>query len=256
MNNERPVGRETYTNTDPEASWSKDQRYTSAVVGSPEVFPPSSATGGVKADTQPPPALADASQGKALEEEILAFPVHSDLHDDSKNLVRLFAQAVAYKLHGAQIKYGYSNGWLTDDWEHKCRADLHRHIGKGDPLDVAIYAAFMWHRAWATSNTVPSTPAAPPVQLSGHSDFTPITVSASPTAPPESGLAPCPFCGAPATMRTMDTDEGDIFNVECSGFSCGARIEVLGIDQDTALAAWNRRAPSSAQGVTTVGDAE
>src|SRR4051812_35079938 len=68
----------------------------------------------------------------------------------------------------------------------------------------------------------------------------PSSPAVSPPAPQE-GLKPCPFCGAQATTYIGHTDEGDTFNVACSRVSCGARIEELGIDQDQAIAAWNRR---------------
>jgi hypothetical protein len=73
------------------------------------------------------------------------------LHPDTAKLVHEFANALADKLHAAEIKYGYTNGWLTDDWQNQCRGQLHEHISKGDPLDVAAYCAFMWQRGWSTS---------------------------------------------------------------------------------------------------------
>lgn len=66
-------------------------------------------------------------------------------------LIRDFALALAAKLRRAEEKYGYDIGWLTEDWESDCRRDLVSHITKGDPLDVAAFAAFMWRRGWSTS---------------------------------------------------------------------------------------------------------
>lgn len=80
---------------------------------------------------------------------IEGFP--ADLHPATARLVRDFAQALAAKLMKAQTKYGYTNGWLTQDWETECRQSLQSHIEKGDPLDVAAYAAFMWRRGWSTA---------------------------------------------------------------------------------------------------------
>lgn len=77
------------------------------------------------------------------------------LHPDSEFLVKNFAQALAIKLLRNQQKYGWTNEWATRDWEEECRAGLMTHIEKGDPQDVAIYAAFMWFRSWKT-NQAPS----------------------------------------------------------------------------------------------------
>ena len=81
---------------------------------------------------------------------ILDLEVPDELHPDSKRLVQDFAKAMAEKLRAAEVKYGYSNGWLSTDWEIECRAELYRHAEKGDPRDVAIYAAFCWLHKWST----------------------------------------------------------------------------------------------------------
>jgi hypothetical protein len=73
------------------------------------------------------------------------------LHPDTARLVATFADALAAKLRRAEEKYGYTNGWLTDDWEADLRRDLAIHVAKGDPLDVAIYAAFAWARGYRTA---------------------------------------------------------------------------------------------------------
>lgn len=73
-----------------------------------------------------------------------------DLHPATKKLVFQFAMALADKLHSAEQKYGYSDGWLTDDWMDECRAKLLEHIEKGDPRDVAAYCAFLWHHKQPT----------------------------------------------------------------------------------------------------------
>lgn len=79
--------------------------------------------------------------------------VPPELHPASKALVQQFAAEIAEKLRAAEIKYGYRNGWKTDDWEAECREHMREHMSKGDPLDVAIYAAFMWARGWSTADT-------------------------------------------------------------------------------------------------------
>jgi hypothetical protein len=75
----------------------------------------------------------------------------SELHPETQKLVADFSSAVAGKLLKAQQKYGLSDNWAKDDWESECRAELIRHIEKGDPLDVAAYCAFMWKRGWSTT---------------------------------------------------------------------------------------------------------
>jgi hypothetical protein len=84
-------------------------------------------------------------------EPALAVAVPVGLHPQTRDLVGRFAEALAGKLRRAEEKYGYGDGWRTDDWEAKCRHDLRVHLRKGDPLDVAIYAAFMWERGWSTA---------------------------------------------------------------------------------------------------------
>lgn len=71
--------------------------------------------------------------------------VPEELHQDSVKLVCSFAEAMASKLRKSEIKYGYSNGWLTDDWADLARKELRNHLDKGDPLDVANYCAFLWY---------------------------------------------------------------------------------------------------------------
>ena len=61
-----------------------------------------------------------------------------------------FAGALASKLHEAEKKYGYSDGWKADDWMDECRAKLREHTAKGDPRDVAAYCAFLWHHREST----------------------------------------------------------------------------------------------------------
>lgn len=77
------------------------------------------------------------------------------LHPDTANLVRDFAAALAIKLRSAELKYGYATGWRDDDWEDKCKSDLIGHVMKGDPLDVAAFAAFCWKRGWSTTPSNP-----------------------------------------------------------------------------------------------------
>lgn len=81
----------------------------------------------------------------------LTISLPKELHPATQALVKGFAEAMAAKLREAEQKYGYRNGWRTQDWETECRQHMHDHIAKGDPRDVAIYCAFMWCRGWCTA---------------------------------------------------------------------------------------------------------
>lgn len=78
--------------------------------------------------------------------------IPNELHPDTQSLVIRFAAALAEKLHSAEQKYGYSDGWMTTGWIERgeCRDRLIEHIEKGDPRDVAAYCAFLWHHGAST----------------------------------------------------------------------------------------------------------
>ena len=84
-----------------------------------------------------------------------AFRDENGLHPRTAELVRRFAEALAGKLRKAEEKYGYSDGWLRDDWQNECQAKLAEHVQKGDPLDVSAYAAFCWRHGWSTASPPP-----------------------------------------------------------------------------------------------------
>ena len=81
------------------------------------------------------------------------------------------AAVLAGKLHAAEKKYGFADGWRNKAWMDECREALQRHVAKGDPLDVAAYCAFLWHHGELTA-----IPPAPPAHataepaLSAHTD--------------------------------------------------------------------------------------
>lgn len=102
-------------------------------------------------------AVQDAKKvlGRSLDDLATQAEPHSismpeGLHPATADLVLRFAQALAEKLHKAEQKYGYSDGWLNNDWMDECRAKLIEHVGKGDPRDVAAYCAFLWHHGERT----------------------------------------------------------------------------------------------------------
>lgn len=99
----------------------------------------------------------------------------AELHPDTQNLVANFCTALAEKLYGAQLKYGYDADWKQDGWHTQCLGHFHQHIAKGDPRDVAAYCAFMWYHGWKTESvSVPVVPEECPADISvlmaSHSD--------------------------------------------------------------------------------------
>lgn len=66
-----------------------------------------------------------------------------DLHPATQDLVRNFAEALGEKLYGAQVKYGWTDGWRTAN-VLELQAELMNHVAKGDPRDVAAFCAFLW----------------------------------------------------------------------------------------------------------------
>lgn len=95
-------------------------------------------------------ALADRMVNGQRRLWMLGLP-QGDLHPQTFKLVLDFADALLVKLRKAELKYGYSDGWRADDWMAECQSKLSEHLSKGDPLDVAAYAAFCWHHHWSTA---------------------------------------------------------------------------------------------------------
>ena len=73
------------------------------------------------------------------------------LHPATQQLVQRFAAALAAKLHDAETKHGFADGWRSKGWIGECREALKLHVFKGDPIDVAAYCAFLWHHGERTS---------------------------------------------------------------------------------------------------------
>ncbi|TDX64031.1 hypothetical protein EDE12_106177 [Methylosinus sp. sav-2] len=76
--------------------------------------------------------------------------VEEQLHPETHAMLDRFAEALKEKARASEIKHGFTDDWRRNDWEAQCKADLLRHVAKGDPKDVAIYAAFCWARGWTT----------------------------------------------------------------------------------------------------------
>ncbi len=109
-----------------------------------------------------------------------AVDIPSGLHPRTADLVLRFASALAYKLHAAEQKYGYSDGWAQPEWMDECRAALVEHVRKGDPRDVAAFCAFLWHHGERTALADDPRPA--PRWICGHQPEPP---AFTPKAPPK-----------------------------------------------------------------------
>lgn len=70
-------------------------------------------------------------------------------HPEIDNLVAKFSNVLRSKLISAEEKYKWNNGWLKDDWKNDLIDQMHVHIEKGDPRDVAVYCAFAWYHGWS-----------------------------------------------------------------------------------------------------------
>lgn len=71
--------------------------------------------------------------------------------DPLAELVSSFSKELLAKLRAAEKKYDRKEDWLRSDWQKECTQQLHKHVEKGDPLDVAAYAAFCWYHNWKTN---------------------------------------------------------------------------------------------------------
>lgn len=78
----------------------------------------------------------------------------TDLHKDSQALVLKTAEVVAEKMRATELKRGLSNEWTKPDWGSACINDFLRHVDKGDPRDLAVYASMMIHHGWTTKDVV------------------------------------------------------------------------------------------------------
>ena len=72
------------------------------------------------------------------------------------DLVDRFSEALRKKLHAAEAKYGYEHAFQRKDWRDACVEQLHLHLAKGDPRDVAAYCAFAWDHGWSLATQPPS----------------------------------------------------------------------------------------------------
>lgn len=66
-----------------------------------------------------------------------------------------FADALLAKLQYARERYGlYDEPWRGTDWHGDLCRSIAGHLAKGDPLDVASFAAFAWYHGWSLTDTV------------------------------------------------------------------------------------------------------
>lgn len=79
-------------------------------------------------------------------------PLSGSLHPDNEKLLQQCFLEFRDKMIKNEQKHGWTNEWLTNDWENECRIELYKHIEKGDPKDVCIYGMFMVYRGWKTND--------------------------------------------------------------------------------------------------------
>jgi hypothetical protein len=165
-------------------------------------------------------ALAEWERGQAPNiagRSVFHICLPPGLDPTTKIMVCDFAEAVGDKLHRAEEKYGYRDGWRTDDWEEKCRADLVAHLNKGDPLDVAIYAAFLWARRWSTAPVWPRPP---------------VMVRSADLPPPDTLIDYGNGCCGPMMLHHAGEGGSPAAIVQACGYRiCTLRLE----DQESAL---------------------
>ena len=124
------------------------------------------------------------------------------------DLVDRFAVALRAKLRAAEAKRGWEGAWAIPDWEEGCQADLLHHVGKGDPVDVAAYAAFCWHHGWPTSAPAVQAPPAPRGEPDGGSRAPgPLTTSIRPGSVAVIPLRPLPQEDAARIRAVMDRED-------------------------------------------------
>jgi len=95
--------------------------------------------------------MARFAQTFANQQPVKSADSAAVLHPDSEKLLKVCFEELRLKMIKNQGKYGWSNEWLTCDWEDECREEMIKHLKKGDPRDVAIYALFMMFRGWSTT---------------------------------------------------------------------------------------------------------
>jgi hypothetical protein len=62
-----------------------------------------------------------------------------------------FACAMFHKLRLSEAKYHWAGQWRRTLTQQQNAQRLAEHSNKGDPRDVAIFAAFAWYHKWSTS---------------------------------------------------------------------------------------------------------
>ncbi|WP_434619273.1 hypothetical protein [Azospirillum sp. B2RO_4] len=109
-----------------------------------------------------PAAPVSASPQALAASYRVGFMIPEGLHPNTATLVRDFAEAMAKKLRAFEVKHGWTANWMRPDWRGELAAELLRHVHKGDPIDVAAYAAFAWFHGWSV------TPAEASATSGGH----------------------------------------------------------------------------------------
>jgi hypothetical protein len=73
----------------------------------------------------------------------------SKLRPKEAKMFRDFGRALRKKFLAK--KDAGKSGWDAPDWMEECREQLAAHLIKGDPLDVALFAAFLHYHGERTN---------------------------------------------------------------------------------------------------------
>lgn len=55
------------------------------------------------------------------------------LHPATADLIDRFADALKEKAAAAELKYGYTDDWVSSEWQEALHVKLVEHVEKGDP---------------------------------------------------------------------------------------------------------------------------
>ena len=77
----------------------------------------------------------------------------SKLKKKEEAMLRGFSAALRRKFLAK--KADGKGGWSEKYWMSECREQLVAHVIKGDPRDVALFAAFLWYHGERTNQPKP-----------------------------------------------------------------------------------------------------
>lgn len=73
------------------------------------------------------------------------------LQEEFEIILEGFSRILVAKLMQNEKKHKFGFSWKKPDWEEQLQREIVKHVEKGDPRDVAIYAMFAWFHNWRTA---------------------------------------------------------------------------------------------------------